>query len=102
MSGGTFDMEYDQESTYFKANCLSHDVVDVFNMVADCALEPRSFLAAEVGKSKNEDSHKLDKYMKTGESFNEAVFQTAFGLRGLGMPLKGLKGNVTNLSSLTL
>jgi len=46
MSGGTFDMEYDQESTYFKANCLSHDVVDVFNMVADCALEPRSFLAA--------------------------------------------------------
>lgn len=63
MSGGSFDMDYDQESAYFKANCLSHDVVDVFNMVSDCALEPRSFLAAEVGISKNDDSHKLDKFL---------------------------------------
>ena len=40
--------------------------------------------------------------MKSGESFNEAVFRTAFGLKGLGLPLKGLKGNVSNLTSLTL
>ena len=25
MSGGDFDMNYDQETTYFKAHCLSHD-----------------------------------------------------------------------------
>ena len=25
MSGGDFDMEYDQETTYYKAHCLAHD-----------------------------------------------------------------------------
>lgn len=102
MSGGSFEMDYDQESTYFQASCLSHDVVDVFSMVADCALEPRSVLAAQVGQSKNEDSHKLDAFLKTGEAFNENVFKTAFGLKGLGLPRKGLKGNVSNLTSHTL
>lgn len=48
MSGGDFEMEYDQESTYWKAHCLNHDVVDIFNMMADCALEPRSAVAASV------------------------------------------------------
>ena len=48
MSGGEFEMDYDQENAYFKANCLSHDVVDIFNMMADCALEPRSVVAANV------------------------------------------------------
>jgi hypothetical protein len=47
-SGGDFQMEYDQESSYFKAHCLQHDVVDVFNIIADCALEPRSVVAANV------------------------------------------------------
>ena len=41
-------MDYDQENAYFKAHCLSHDVVDIFNMMADCALEPRSVVAANV------------------------------------------------------
>lgn len=48
MSGGEFEMDYNQENTYFKAHCLSHDVVDIFNMMADCALEPRSVVAANV------------------------------------------------------
>ena len=41
-------MDYDQERTYYKANCLNYDVVDIFNMMADCALEPRSVTAASV------------------------------------------------------
>jgi len=41
-------MEYNQENSYFRASCLSHDVVDIFNMIADCALEPRSVVAASV------------------------------------------------------
>lgn len=49
MSGGNYEMEYDQENSYYRANCLSHDVVDIFNMVSDCALEPRSVVAASVG-----------------------------------------------------
>jgi hypothetical protein len=49
MSGGDYEMEYDQETSYYRANCLSHDVVDIFNMISDCALEPRSVVAASVG-----------------------------------------------------
>lgn len=60
MSGGKFEMDYDQESSYFRASCLSHDVVDMFSMVADCALEPRSVVAAQVGADKNSDAHKLE------------------------------------------
>lgn len=48
MSGGDYFMDFDQENTYFNAHCLSHDVVDIFNMVADCATEPRSAVAADV------------------------------------------------------
>jgi predicted Zn-dependent peptidase len=48
MAGGEFNMDYDQETTYFGAHCLSHDVVDILNMMADCALEPRSVTASSV------------------------------------------------------
>jgi len=95
-------MEYDQESAYFGAHCLAHDVVDVFGVVADCALEPRSVVTANVGAAKNVETHKLDAYLKTGESFNNAIFKTAYGLKGLGLPLKGLSGNVGNLNHYTL
>lgn len=49
MSGGKFDMDFNQETTLFHGSCLSHDGVDFFNMMADCALEPRSVLASQVG-----------------------------------------------------
>jgi len=71
-------------------------------MVADCALEPRSVLASEIGKSKNEENHKLDSFLQTGELFNETVFKTAYGVTGLGLPMKGLRGNVDNLHSYQL
>lgn len=95
-------MEYDQESTYFGASCLAHDAVDVFGIIADCALEPRSVMASEVGAHKNAETHKLEAYLKTGEEFNNAIFKTAYGLKGLGLPLKGLPGNVKNLTHYTL
>jgi len=74
MSGGNFEMEYDQENTYFKASCLSHDVVDIFSMMADCALEPRSVVSAQVGMEKNKGTHKLESYVKSGEGFNSEIF----------------------------
>lgn len=61
MSGGDFEMDYDQESTYFRAHCLAHDVVDVFKIVSDCALEPRSVVAANVALEKNQGVHNLEK-----------------------------------------
>jgi len=60
MAGGNFEMDYDQETSYFKGNCLAHDVVDIFNMMADCALEPRSVVAANVGAEKNKGTHALE------------------------------------------
>lgn len=92
-------MDYNQETAYFKAHCLEHDVVDILKMMADCALEPRSVVAANVGINKNRNSHSLASKMNNGEDMNNEVYRTAYGLRGLGMPLLGLKGNIDNLNS---
>ena len=53
MSGGSFVMDYDQERTYFRGHCLEYDTIDMFQMMVDIALEPRSVMAANVAKSKN-------------------------------------------------
>jgi len=99
MSGGQFDMDYDQENTYFKAHCLQHDVVDIFNMMADCALEPRSVVAANAAMDKVSHQHELEELIHTGVAFNDALLKTAFGLNGLGMPLYGLHHNYKYLSA---
>lgn len=95
-------MDYNQENSYFRASCLAHDVVDIFNMVSDCALEPRSVVAASVGQNKNKDSQNLAKQLNHGEDMNNQLFRTAYGLRNLGMPLNGNPGNVDNLSAYVL
>ena len=46
-------MDYDQERTYFKGNCIEYNTIDMFQMMVDLALEPRSVLAANVARSKN-------------------------------------------------
>lgn len=53
MAGSTFDVKYNNESAFYRINCLSHDVVDVFSMIVDCALEPRNVVACAVGRDKN-------------------------------------------------
>ncbi len=95
-------MDYDRELTTFKAFCLPHDVVDIFGMMADCALEPRSVVAAQVALKKNEHSHKLDEQLGGNHVFTDNLFRTAFGHDGLGRPLLGSRGNVSNLSSYVL
>jgi hypothetical protein len=42
-------MDFDQERTYFRGHCLEYDTIDI-------ALEPRSVMAANVAKSKNQKS----------------------------------------------
>mmetsp|Transcript_24358 Transcript_24358/g.21509 ORF Transcript_24358/g.21509 Transcript_24358/m.21509 type:complete len:497 (+) Transcript_24358:73-1563(+) len=97
MSGGDFEMDYDQESAYFKAHCLQHDVIDIFNMMADCALEPRSATSANVAMDKAQWTHKLAEYLATGQEVSDNLLKTAFGVKGLGMPINGLKNNIGNL-----
>lgn len=101
MSGGSFEMDYDRENTYWKASCLAHDVVDVFSMMADCAFEPRSVVAANVGIYKNTQTHKLAE-QNGNIGFNDSIFRLAYGNQGLGNSLIGNKGNISNLSAETL
>jgi processing peptidase subunit beta len=53
MAGSTFDVKYNNENAYYRINCLSHDVIDVFSMLVDCAVEPRNVVACAVGRDKN-------------------------------------------------
>lgn len=69
MSGGKMEMDYDQEKTYFKGHCLEYDVIDMFQMLVDIALEPRSVLAANVARSKNRKSHDLNNHLHKYDPF---------------------------------
>jgi len=69
MSGGNMTMDYDQERTYFKGHCIEYDVIDMFQMMVDIALEPRSVLAANVARSKNQKSHDLYKHLGKYDPF---------------------------------
>lgn len=86
-------MDYDQEKTFFKGNCVEYDVIDMFQMMVDIALEPRSVLAANVARSKNAKSHDLYKHLANFDPFaneQEMLLRTAYGYNTLGMPRLGL------------
>lgn len=68
-------------------------------MMADCAFEPKNFVAANVGIYKNEQSHKLDSFLGGNQQFNDNIYSTAFGKANLGMPLFGSRNNVSNLTA---
>lgn len=105
MSGGDMEMDYDQETTYFRGHCLEYDVVDMFQMLVDIALEPRSVMAANVAKSKNRKSHALAHHLTHYDpfAFNEdLLLRTAYGYNTLGLPRLGLEGNVENIDARVL
>jgi predicted Zn-dependent peptidase len=97
MSGGSMTMDYDQERTYFKGHCIEYDVIDMFQMMVDIALEPRSVLAANVARSKNQKSHDLFNHLAKFDPFalqQELLLRTAYGYHTLGMPRLGMAKNV--------
>ena len=102
MAGGHFEVDYNRENIFYRVNCLSHDVVDVFSMAADCAFEPKNFVSAGVGAHKNAETHKLENYLGGNEVFNDAIYSAAFGNTSLGNPLQGRRNNVSNLSAYVL
>jgi len=82
MSGGSCEMTYDQEKTYFKSTCVEYDVVDMFQMMVDIALEPKSALSGNVARSKNKKSHDLHNYLGKYDPFKDSsdlLLKTAFG-----------------------
>ena len=102
MSGGDMNMEYDQERTYFGGHCIEYDVTDMFQMMVDCALEPRSVLAANVARSKNQKSHDLHSHLSKYDPFasnQDLLLRTAYGYKTLGMPRLGLEGNISNIDA---
>lgn len=95
-------MDYDQERTYFKGHCIEYDVIDMFQMMVDIALEPRSVLAANVARSKNKKSHDLHKHLHKYDPFSdnqELLLRTAYGYNTLGMPRLGLEHNLDNIDA---
>lgn len=102
MSGGSSMMTYDQETSLYRASCLSHDAVDIFSMISDCALEPKSVVASSVGMMKNQHTHGLEAVHDSGAEFTSLLARTAYGLNGLGNPLNGIKGNISMLTASTL
>ncbi len=102
MSGGAMTMDFDQEKTYFKGHCIEYDVIDMFQMMVDLALEPRSVLAANVARSKNAKSHDLFNHLSKFDPWatqQENLLRTAFGYNTLGMPRLGLEKNLDNIDA---
>lgn len=102
MSGGDLSMDYDQERMYFKGNCIQYDTIDMFQVLTDCALEPRSLMAANVARSKNQKSHDLAKHLAKYDPFadnQELLLRTAYGYHTLGNPRLGLESNIGNLDA---
>lgn len=102
MSGGDMTMDYDQERTYFKGHCIEYDTIDMFQMMVDIALEPRSVLAANVARAKNRKSHDLSHHLHKYDPFSdnqELLLRTAYGYNTIGMPRLGLESNVDNIDA---
>jgi processing peptidase subunit beta len=102
MSGGAMTMDFDPERTYFKGHCIQYDVIDMFQLMVDIALEPRSVLAANVARYKNHKSHDLFNHLKKFDPFatnTELLLRTAYGFKGLGMPRLGTEKNVDNIDA---
>jgi mitochondrial-processing peptidase subunit alpha len=102
MSGGSMTMDFDNEKIYFYGQCLEYDTIDMFQMMVDIALEPRSVLAANVAKAKNRKSHDLNKHMQQFDPFmnnSEMLLRTAYGKTGLGMPRLGFEHNIDNVDA---
>ncbi len=74
----------------------------MFQMLVDCALEPRSVLAANVAKSKNQKSHDLRHHLEHYDPFaynEDLLLRTAFGYNTLGMPHLGLEHNIEKVDA---
>lgn len=87
---------------FFRGHCLEYDVIDMFQMLVDIALEPRSVLAANVARSKNRKSHDLYNHLHKYDPFSnnlELLLRTAYGYNTLGMPRLGLENNIDNIDA---
>lgn len=105
MSGGSCEMDYNEETAYYRASCLEYDVTDIFRMLSDMVFEPRSIMAANVARDKNRAYYKLKHHLDHEDPFStnpQKLMTTAFGYNSLGMPKDGMESNVGNLDARVL
>ncbi|WP_326527737.1 insulinase family protein, partial [Dokdonella sp.] len=82
--------------------CLAHDVQDIFRMMADCILEPRSSVTANAAISKMKHLPKIAPYKYPGLKETDQIFGEIYDHKGLGMPMLGDEKNIENLNAFTL
>lgn len=99
MSGGKYEMNFTREHAIYRASCLSHDVVDIFTMMTDCALEPKNFVSSNAGASKLPHSHALAKASNSYSELTDKLMKACYGSRGLGNALLGEMSNIDNLNA---
>lgn len=71
-------------------------------MMVDLALEPKSVLAANVARSKNQKSHDLSNHLAKFDPFadnQELLLRTAYGYNSLGNPRLGMSKNIGNIDA---
>lgn len=94
-------MDYDQERTYLRGSCLDYDTRDTLRMMFDMAFEPKSGVAADVARAKNQKAHDLQAQLAEFDPFSdvqELLLRTAFGSDTIGMPRLGQANNVGNIN----
>jgi len=77
----------------------------MFQMMVDIALEPRSVLAANVAKAKNQKTHDLEHHLAKFDPNHdnaELLLKTAYGYNTLGMPRHGFASNINYLDARVL
>ena len=102
MSGGRYSMDFTREHALYKASCLSHDTVDIFTMLTDCAMEPKNYVSSNVGAAKLPHNHLLAKMTIPGLELTDKLMKACFGLTGLGNKLLGEETNIGNLDAYTM
>lgn len=95
-------MDFNRENIWYNASCLNHDAIDIFNMMSDCALEPRNFNSVSSAIKKLPLSLKSKLASNKWSEFSDLVFQSVYGNYGLGNALLGNEKNFKLLDSMTM
>jgi predicted Zn-dependent peptidase len=102
MAGSDVDVNYDEETMYYRTYAFDYDVTDMFRMLSDMAFEPRSMMNANVAKEKNRQFFELQHHLSHYNAFGknpEYLLTTAYGYNTLGMPKWGFESNIGNIDA---
>ena len=98
MSGGAFEMTYDQEFMNFQGHCLAHDTYDIVQMLSDCVLDEKTVIDEEAAQWRIDEWWKFRSvWVNDWARLNELWLSVAYGHKGLGMPLAGFESNFQNI-----